>query len=84
MLRQTLSDQKIFAKLDPDSEFSEQEHKTYIQFSPRELAASFACCVTVESSFKDMVARRGSMSIFSAFCTMYPEVYIRRHFHFRE
>ena len=75
MLRQTSSYQKIFAKLGLDSEFSvKQEHKTYIQFSPRELAALFARCVTVHSSFNDMVARRGSMSIFSAFSKMYPEV----------
>ena len=70
-----LSDQPIFAEHDLDTEFADAHRKTSSRVSSRGLAASFACCVTVQSSFDDMVARRGSMSLFSAFNKMYPEVY---------
>ena len=79
MSGQNCSVQKIFAMHDPanaKTDVIDQQRKKCSQISPRELAASFACCVTIQSSFDDMVAKKGSMSIFNAFSKMYPEVNI--------
>ena len=53
---------------------SKQGLKRWISLNPGEFAASFACSVTTQSNPEDIVARRGSLSIFSAFCQIYPEV----------
>ena len=55
-------------------DLAKQGSKRWINSNPGEFAASFACSVTMQSNPDDMVARRGSLSIFSAFCQIYPEV----------
>ena len=51
-----------------------QGSKGWRSSTPGEFAASFAYSVTTQSHPDEMVARRGSLSIFSAFCQIYPEV----------
>ena len=45
------------------------------KFNPRLFAAAFGLSVTASAGPDDLVARRGDLSVFSAFHSMYPEVY---------
>ena len=54
---------------------AKHSNKSWRGSDSRELAASFAFSVTAKSGPDDMVARRGSLSIFSAFCQLYPQVF---------